>query len=365
MATGVTRRLAALVLVIAMAAAACARGGWPGPGGGHHGPPFRGEIDLTLTTDPTTCDPLGGDRCMLPFPNDHFTVDDPSTATGRRVQLAPDATPANRAGVHVDPTELNRNDGFSPGTAIAVLLPGVDPDGQRPGPDHRHGRVARPPGADRDRRRRHRRAPSVLGRARQPRARSRAPAAVRPPGPELPRGPPLHRGRAQGRRRRRPADRADRRVPGVSRPAADRRARGRGPPRPHGRPVPHPAARPRPAARPHARLGLHGGERREPLRAPARHARRRLHRAGRRRARLRRHRRPPEHPGQPGHRGAGHVPGAELPDRRRIAGHGAQQRRRAGIVADSPSATATTRPGSSARCHARPPTPTARPTPRA
>ena len=128
MATGATRRLAALALATAMAATACARGGWPGGGGGgHHGPPFRGEIDLTLTTDPATCDPLGGDRCLLPFPNDHFTVEDPATATGRRVDLAPEATPANRAGVHVDPTELNRNDGFSPGSAIAVLLPGVDP----------------------------------------------------------------------------------------------------------------------------------------------------------------------------------------------------------------------------------------------
>ncbi len=128
MATGATRRLTALALATAMVATACARGGWPGGGGGgHHGPPFRGEIDLTLTTDPATCDPLGGDRCLLPFPNDHFTVEDPTTATGRRIDLAPEATPANRAGVHVDPTELNRNDGFSPGSAIAVLLPGVDP----------------------------------------------------------------------------------------------------------------------------------------------------------------------------------------------------------------------------------------------
>lgn len=125
----VSRRLAGLALVALSATTACVSGpGRPGGGGGPHGqPPFAGEIDLTLTTDPATCDPLGGDRCMLPFPNDHFTVADDSTATGRRVQLAPDATPANAAGVHVDPTELNRNDGFSPGSAVAVLLPGLDP----------------------------------------------------------------------------------------------------------------------------------------------------------------------------------------------------------------------------------------------
>ncbi len=125
----VRRRLAALALVATTATTACVTGpGRPGGGGGGgHPPRFEGEIDLTLTTDPATCDPLGGDRCMLPFPNDHFTVRDRSTATGRRVQFAPETTPANVHGVHIDPAELNRNDGFSPGSAIAVLLPGLDP----------------------------------------------------------------------------------------------------------------------------------------------------------------------------------------------------------------------------------------------
>ncbi|MBN2621832.1 MAG: hypothetical protein JXA83_00630, partial [Acidimicrobiales bacterium] len=123
------RRTVATVALAALSATTACVGvsGRPGGGGGHHGPPqYAGEIDLTLATDPETCDPLGGDRCMLPFPNDHFTVTDDATATGRRVDLAPDTTPANVHGVHVDPTELNRNDGFSPGSAIAVLLPGLD-----------------------------------------------------------------------------------------------------------------------------------------------------------------------------------------------------------------------------------------------
>ncbi|HLT70775.1 MAG TPA: hypothetical protein VKZ72_11445, partial [Acidimicrobiales bacterium] len=122
------RRLAALVLVVATATTACVLPPRR-PGGGHGGPPrFEGEIDLELVTDPSICDPLGGDRCLLPFPNDHFTVADRSTATGRRVQIDPAATPANAAGVHIDPTEINRNDGFSPGAAIAVHLPGIDPE---------------------------------------------------------------------------------------------------------------------------------------------------------------------------------------------------------------------------------------------
>ena len=121
--------LVALVLTL-LASTACVHGGpgRPGGGGGPHRPPrFEGEIDLELATDPVACDPLGGDRCMLPFPNDHFTVADRSTETGRRVHFGATTTPANTAGTHIDPAELNRNDGFSPGSAIAVLLPGLDP----------------------------------------------------------------------------------------------------------------------------------------------------------------------------------------------------------------------------------------------
>jgi hypothetical protein len=89
-------------------------------------PPLHGSIDVPLPHDPASCDPLGGERCYLPFPNDYFTVPDRHTDTGRRVRFAADTLPANAAGVPVDPAELNRNDGFSPGSAIAVLLPGVD-----------------------------------------------------------------------------------------------------------------------------------------------------------------------------------------------------------------------------------------------
>jgi len=72
------------------------------------------------------CDPIGGPRCFLPFPNDYFTVADRHTATGRRVHLRRASMPANKDGVHIDPTEQNRSDGFSPGSALIALLPGVD-----------------------------------------------------------------------------------------------------------------------------------------------------------------------------------------------------------------------------------------------
>jgi hypothetical protein len=72
------------------------------------------------------CDPLDPSLCMQPFPNDYFTVADPSTDTGRRLDLQADAMPQNKAGVPIDPTDFNRADGFSPGSAITVKIPEVE-----------------------------------------------------------------------------------------------------------------------------------------------------------------------------------------------------------------------------------------------
>lgn len=81
------------------------------------------------------CDPLDSAHCLLPFPNDEFTVADPSMDSGRRVNFNLLAMPRNlvdvpgaglEAGLPIDPTEWNRNDGFSPGTPIMTLVPGLD-----------------------------------------------------------------------------------------------------------------------------------------------------------------------------------------------------------------------------------------------
>jgi hypothetical protein len=126
------RTLVALTAgLIAASAAVPALSAYPGDragqGRGEGRYPYAGSIAVDLPTDPQTCDPLEPSaRCLLPFPNDYFTVRDGSVETGRRVDLAAAATPANAAGVHIDPTELNRNDGFSPGSALVALLPGID-----------------------------------------------------------------------------------------------------------------------------------------------------------------------------------------------------------------------------------------------
>ncbi len=71
------------------------------------------------------CDPFDPSLCMQPFPNDYFTVADPSTDTGRRLNFQADAMPQNKNGVPIDPTDFNRADGFSPGSAITVRIPEV------------------------------------------------------------------------------------------------------------------------------------------------------------------------------------------------------------------------------------------------
>jgi len=70
------------------------------------------------------CDPLDPALCLLPFPNDLFTAEDAGTDTGRRVAFA--ALPSNAAGQPVDPTEWNRNDGFSPGSPVLTFVPELD-----------------------------------------------------------------------------------------------------------------------------------------------------------------------------------------------------------------------------------------------
>lgn len=85
---------------------------------------FSAEPDLA-GIPPERCDPLDPSFCLYPFPNDHFTRVDPATDTGRRVDFDPASVPVNTQGSSVDPTEWNRNDGFSTGAAIQAFVPGL------------------------------------------------------------------------------------------------------------------------------------------------------------------------------------------------------------------------------------------------
>lgn len=72
------------------------------------------------------CDPLDTAVCLQPFPNDHFTIADPATDSGRRIAFDEQSMPANRLGVRINPSDHNRSDGFSPGQAIITRVPGLD-----------------------------------------------------------------------------------------------------------------------------------------------------------------------------------------------------------------------------------------------
>ncbi|MDQ1521547.1 MAG: hypothetical protein QOI55_2620, partial [Actinomycetota bacterium] len=99
--------------------------------GNGHG--SRKKASVTFSWEPrinvdTTrgCDFIAPKRCLLPFPNDYFTRADATTATGRRVAFKRAAMPANKDGVHIDPREWDRNDGFSPGSAATIHVAGLD-----------------------------------------------------------------------------------------------------------------------------------------------------------------------------------------------------------------------------------------------
>jgi hypothetical protein len=63
---------------------------------------------------------------MLPWPSDQYTKRDKRTDTGLRLNLRRADMPRNKDGKPIDPTDMNRADGFSPGSAILMKVPGLD-----------------------------------------------------------------------------------------------------------------------------------------------------------------------------------------------------------------------------------------------
>ena len=85
-----------------------------------------GPVDLSAAD---RCDFIGaqdGSLCLLPFPDDYYTVNDATTRTGKRIDLKTAATPANADDVHIAAEPYNLNDGFSPGQSITLKVPGLD-----------------------------------------------------------------------------------------------------------------------------------------------------------------------------------------------------------------------------------------------
>jgi hypothetical protein len=89
-----------------------------------------------LSIDPS-CNPLGLSHCAVPWPSSAFEVADPSTATGRRLQIPATTLPTNDFHTTVDPTAWNEADGFSPAAPMIMAFPGgVSATGLPPNDDY-------------------------------------------------------------------------------------------------------------------------------------------------------------------------------------------------------------------------------------
>jgi hypothetical protein len=82
----------------------------------------------TAAGDPPAadCQPFGGRPCLLPFPNNLFTRPDRSSRIGLRVSLPAGAMPISTSGQRVSVAPYDRADGFSPGSAAILHVPGLD-----------------------------------------------------------------------------------------------------------------------------------------------------------------------------------------------------------------------------------------------
>ena len=89
--------------------------------------------EVELGENPTRCDFLDPTVCLQPFANDYFTRKDPTTETGKRLDLWEEGMPesvSQNGGIvtrtPIDPTDMNRGDGFSPGNLMTLKIPGLD-----------------------------------------------------------------------------------------------------------------------------------------------------------------------------------------------------------------------------------------------
>ena len=169
-----------------------------GPAAAHDATP-RPDDDPLATVFPDPLNPTGcdrtvvadraagadGDACMLPFPNDLFTV---GKGAARRLNLPVAGMPKDAAGKPINPLPYSASDGFSPGSVIVVKVPGLDNPAALaatgPRRHHRHRPVRRPRRAGAPLRRADRQALAGLDRDRRqparPAALSRPPSRTKP-----------------------------------------------------------------------------------------------------------------------------------------------------------------------------------------
>ena len=144
------RHITASVFAAALVVASCSSESTTSPSGGTQADTITQPIVTTPSTDPSRpeltkpdvaaetaiaaalgrntpgCNELDTRQCLLPFPSDRMTRDDPATDTGLRVDLPTRSGLQNASGLAIDFTEWNRNDGFSPNSTLLTYVPGID-----------------------------------------------------------------------------------------------------------------------------------------------------------------------------------------------------------------------------------------------
>ncbi len=79
-------------------------------------------------TDPALdCDPLGGGHCAMPWPSDWFLAANADSPTGFNLQFGSTSLARNIDGTPLDPSPYNKLDGYSWGTPLLMVWPGLDP----------------------------------------------------------------------------------------------------------------------------------------------------------------------------------------------------------------------------------------------
>ncbi len=83
-------------------------------------------VEQALSAIQAPCDPINGNRCAFPYPNDYFTIPAAATDTGLQLNLGSQSLPRNGSQSAVDPTRFNEADGFSIGPMLLIGDASID-----------------------------------------------------------------------------------------------------------------------------------------------------------------------------------------------------------------------------------------------
>jgi hypothetical protein len=97
-------------------------------------PPPDASAVLEPLDIPAGCNPLAADLdCLLPYPSDHFLIDDEAMPSGARVEHGDAAAPRTTGGAVADPTRRHPADGFSHMPQLLAVFGEAIDDADLPG----------------------------------------------------------------------------------------------------------------------------------------------------------------------------------------------------------------------------------------